>query len=137
MHNNEKIFRRCKATHEIKCQFRRRFLDAQRAFDKLLRKTQRNYNKKIISEIECMQSHNPTDFWDKINHMGVRKKCFIPERVYKNDLLTSELVEVKHKWEQEFKSLFNPINNVTSDNSEEFLKRVKRHPRIRDGSTRI
>ena len=127
MHNNEKIFRRCKATHEIKCQFRRRFLDAQKAFDKLLRKTQRNYNKKIISEIECMQSHNPTDFWDKVNHMGVRKKCCIPERVYKNDLLTSEPVEVKHKWEQAFKSLFNPINNVTSDNSEEFLTHVKRH----------
>ena len=62
MHNNEKKFRRCKATHEIKCQFRRRFLDAQRAFDKLLRKTQRNYNNKIISEIECMQLQNPTDF---------------------------------------------------------------------------
>ena len=74
MHNNEKIFRRCKATHEIKCQFKQRFLEAQRAFDKLLRKTQINYIKK--SEIECMQSHNPTDFWDNINHLGEKETFY-------------------------------------------------------------
>ena len=77
MHNNEKIVRRCKATHEIKCQFRRRFFVAQRAFDILI--------KNIIYRL-----HNPTDLWDKINNMGVRNKCFISNRVYKNDLLTSE-----------------------------------------------
>ena len=67
----------------------------------------------------------------KINHIGVRKKCFIPDRVYKNDLLTSEPTEVRHKWEQEIKSLFNPINNVTSDNSEKFLTYGKRHKEVK------
>ena len=57
---------------------------------------------------------NPSS--NNILHMGVRKKCCIPDRVYKNNILTSEPAEVKHKGEQARKSLFNPINNVTNDN---------------------
>ena len=42
-------------------------------FDKLLKKTERSYNRKYCNSLEKIQTSNPKDFWNIINKFDPQK----------------------------------------------------------------
>ena len=93
----------------IKNHLRSDFLHKQKQFDKLLRQTERKYNKQKAFEIEQINTTNPAEFWRQIKDLGPKKSSKIPMEVYdstsSNKLYDTE--EVLNKWRTDFETLYN------------------------------
>ena len=74
------------------------FLTKQKQFDKLLRQTERRYNRQKAFDIEQINTKNPTEFWRQINDLGPKKSQKIPMEVYdstnSNKLFETEEVQL-------------------------------------------
>ena len=62
----EKNYKKYHGHRNVKSQLRVLFLSAHDYFDKLLRKSEREYNKNVVINIENMSKHNHRDFWRNI-----------------------------------------------------------------------
>ena len=73
MANSEKEYKRCKNSSS-KRYLRQFFIEKQAKFDKLLRKSERTYNRQLADKIENLNSENPQQFWEQIKYLGP-KEC--------------------------------------------------------------
>ena len=79
------------------------YKSAQNQFDKLLRKTERTYNRNLSENIEKLQTKNPTKFWEYIKKLGPRTSNKIPTMV-KDDKgnYVTDSASVLNKWKKNF-----------------------------------
>ena len=66
MVDSEKAYRKFKGHRNIKNMLKSQFIRLQSVFDKLLRKSEREYNNKVIYNLENVNRDNPREFWKKI-----------------------------------------------------------------------
>ncbi len=77
-----------------------------------MHKTEREYNRKVVSEIEEICTTDPREFWPHIKKLGPRKCNTVPMKVYsENGDLTSDIGKVLNKYKQKFSSLLNNQDN--------------------------
>ena len=99
----------------------------RKSFDKLLRNTERSYNRNKSIEIEKINTENPTEFWKQINSLGPKRSNKIPMEVYDDDgpetgnKIPDEQY-VLNKWKDDFSNLFNLPFDVNSSFDETFYK---------------
>ena len=118
MANAEKLIRKNK-NNSMNTILRSEFRLKQKQFDKLLRQTERKYNRQKAAEIEEINTSNPTEFWKQINSLGPKKSKKIPMEVYNSN--SSEKIHdtelVLNSWRCEFETLYN-IPESEHDTSE-------------------
>ncbi len=118
MCHKERIHRKCKGNRRQKSYKYASFINSRKVFDKLLRKTERLYHRKTISEIESVCVDDPKAFWKYIKKIGPRSNKQIPFKVYdSNGNLSSDTGTVLNTWRQEFSKLYNKPPEVTSAQS--------------------
>ena len=119
MRNSEKMFKQCSGSKTyINITYTPNTTTNNMKFNKLLRKTERSYYRKLSTELNEANSKNPKQFWDYINKLGPRKNSKIPERVYiqsNSGPTTDNMNDVLNTWENDFSELYN-FNNETSHN---------------------
>ena len=103
------------SSKNVKNKMRLCFKDAQNKFDKLLRKKQRAYNKRQITELDEITDKNPKLFWDRLKRLGPKVSKQIPLKVKIEGTYESNIETVKKKWKTDFESLFTSSNTATSD----------------------
>ena len=81
MRNFEKSFQKYKARGIYKIKLQNDYKLKQREFNKLLRKTERQYYRNLSNEINISRVSNPKQFWDCISKLGPRKNRKISEKV--------------------------------------------------------
>ena len=108
MANAEKMLRKNKHP-SMKNALRSDFLTKQKQFDKLLRQTERRYNRQKAIEIEEFNTTNPTEFWKQINSLGPKKSKKIPMEVYDSNSSEKlhDIESVLNTWRSEFETLYN------------------------------
>ena len=108
MANAEKLLRKNQST-SLKNSLRSDFLGKQRQFDKLLRQTERKYNRNKAIEIEEINTSNPTEFWKQINSLGPKRCNKIPMEVYdsENSEKIHDTESVLNAWRCDFETLYN------------------------------
>ena len=112
MVDSEKAYRKFKDHRNIKNILKSQFIRLQSVFDKFLRKSEREYNNKVINNLESVNRDNPREFWKKIKQLGPRRSN-IPFKVENNGVLTSDPETVLSTWKNDFQQLYNPnIENV-------------------------
>ena len=124
MAESEKAFRRCQAA-TLKKTLREVFLHKQSQFDKLLRKTERNYNRQLADEIESLNTDNPREFWQHIKQLGPQKKKPIPLKVEDaSNNIVEDLEIVLERWKQDYENLYNKPDLPNSEFDEEFYSDI-------------
>ena len=102
----ERSFRKCKSGREQKQVIFNKLLAIRREFDKLLRNTERKYNRQKITDIEKICTGSPTSFWKCIKHLGPSNKHRIPSQVNVNGIVHNDLTTVLKMWKEEFSNLY-------------------------------
>ncbi len=93
-----------------------------KTFDNVLQKSEREFNRKVVSEIEEIFTTDPRDFWAHLKMLDLRKCCPLSMEVYNvNGDLTSDVREVLNKDMQDLSSLL--INNGNDMFNEEFYNK--------------
>ncbi|CAC5412094.1 unnamed protein product [Mytilus coruscus] len=89
MKNSANCFKGRSSTRK---RFREEFQQAQKSFDRKLKQCERHYRQSFCLEIDNMVISNPSDFWDKIKKLGLRKVQNIPMEVYgpNGEILTDD-----------------------------------------------
>ena len=126
MKSAEKRFLKCKGPRKLKTYCRKLFIDARNDFDKLLRKTERNYRRQVIETIDEICTTNPREFWACLKKLGPRKHSSIPMKVEQNDIVVTDENVVLAKWENDFKSLYNGNSNDNQNFDNAFLDEAVR-----------
>ena len=113
------------------------FVSKRKLFDKEFRKEKRKYLLGYQSRLGELKTNDPKRFWEEIARLGPQnKKSTIPQEVILNDGKTStDINEILHTWENEYKTLFEDINS-NNCNSTEFINRVKDTMNIWDNEFR-
>ena len=126
MVKSEKLYRKFKGHRHTKILLRNDFLTNQRNFDKMLKKSERNYNYSFLKKFEDISTNNPKEFWAKLKSLGPKQNK-LPNKVYKDGVLTSDPDYVRHKWKHDFKNLYNPTleKTTTQIDFETEIKRQK------------
>ncbi len=118
MSRAERAFSKYRGPRYIRENLRGQFVfNRKRFFDKALRKTEREYNHKIVCDIEEVCTSNPRGFWSHIKRLGSRKGNYVPLKVYnRNGQLVNNMDEVLGNWKHEFETLLNrPLLNRPYD----------------------
>ncbi len=100
-------------------------MNDRKIFDKALHKTEREYNRKVISEIEEICTTDIGEIWAHIKRLGPRKCNTELMKVYsENGDLTSDIYigKVLNKYKQDFSSLLNNQDNDMSN--EDFIMNI-------------
>ncbi|XP_060600600.1 uncharacterized protein LOC132754030 [Ruditapes philippinarum] len=125
----ENDFLKCNDTRQIKTVKRSKYLAARNNFNKLLRKTERDYKRSFSVEIEFMSTSNPNEFWNKIKHLGPKRDSSIPmEIVNEHGRIDKDENAVFDKWKRDFENLYNSTGSDEFDS--EFYNRAKLHKHI-------
>ena len=104
----ERRFLKC-TPRENRRRLREVFKACQKKFDKMLRSKARQYNYKVICEIEDVCQENPVKFWQSIKKLGPQKKSEIPIKVnVRGEIITDEKT-VKEVWRNDYCNLLNPM----------------------------
>ena len=92
----------------------------------MLKKSERNYNYSFLKKFEDISTNNPKEFWAKLKSLGPKQNK-LPNKVYKDGVLTSDPDYVRHKWKHDFKNLYNPTleKTTTQIDFETEIKRQK------------
>ena len=102
MADAEKNYKNCKIP-STKKHLRSLFIEKQRKFDKLLRNSERTYNRQLADMIDDLDTENPKKFWEQIKKLGPKNSKNIPMQVYDPDgTLISDTEKVLNTWKQEF-----------------------------------
>ena len=117
MNAAEKKYLSCLGPPPNKASLRQDYVLKRKQFDKTLRYTERQYNMKIVNEIEALSTDCPKEFWKYLKNIGSRKSSNIPMAVYNDEgSLVYELEFVLEKWKVEFSNLLNRPNCDLFDN---------------------
>ena len=109
----ENVYLQSKAKRSIRRELHNIFIIKRKLFDRLLRRTERIFNKQKALEIENINTSNPSEFWSYIKSLGPKRKSSIPMQVYStNGEKTSETEHVLGKWRSEFNDLYNMPDDV-------------------------
>ena len=97
------------------------FKNNQYAYDKWLRKTERNYFRKFADDLEEIDINNPKAFWNHIKALGTNTKKDIPLQIYDENSgsLNCDIDTVCAKWKNDFSNLLN--NNDQQNFDDPFL----------------
>ena len=90
---------------EVLAEFRAR----RRAFDKMLRREKRAYQRREVYNLEKSNTQNSTEFWRTIENLGPKRKHKIPfEVVMEDGEITDVYDDVMSKWKCDFERLLTP-----------------------------
>ena len=126
MSDAERLFRKNRDS-SLRNNLRSDFLGKQKDFDKLLRQTERIYNRQKAMEIETINTSNPTEFWRQINSLGPRKSAKIPMEVYSPSDHSKKVCDsqsVLDTWRHDFEGLYNIPDDEHSNFDIEFYERI-------------
>lgn len=123
MREREQLYTKYKGRYKfIKQKLLSEFKEHQHAFDKILRKKERAYNREQIISFDEINPNNPKEFWDKLKKLGPKRKTSIPIKVRKNEEIITNETEVLNTWKEDFEKLYNcPVNQ-----DDEFHNEIKR-----------
>ncbi len=87
---------------------KREYIYKRNIFDITVKKTEREYNRQVINNIEEVYISNPREISKLLKMLGIRKCTYIPLMVYNEERqLTDNIESVLDNWQQEFKTLLN------------------------------
>ena len=69
----ERCYTKCKHINSRNKHLYQEFISKRKTFDKLLRRTERSYNRNKAIEIENINISNPTEFWKQIKALGPKR----------------------------------------------------------------
>ena len=116
-----RAFRSISKDKELKSAMRMEYITARKNFDKNVRFYERQYNNKIVNNLEKVSSSNPREFWRKIKNLGPRK-AKIPFSVYnENNILCNDTNVVLKKWKSEFQELYSSGNKRFNEYYQDML----------------
>ena len=106
------------------------YLSKRKIFDKLLRNTERKYNRDKALEIESINTSNPTEFWKYVNSLGPKRKTNIPMQVYDdsdpaNPIKINDEQAVLDRWKDDFHDLYNMPDDMHSAFDNSFYEEIK------------
>ena len=102
------------------------FFYKRKLFDKLLRSTERKYNRQKAYQIEQINTSNPTEFWKQISSLGPKKNTEIPLKVYNaNGDIVNEHNTVLESWKNDFSGLYNIPEGTNTCFDNEFYHNLK------------
>ncbi len=102
----------------IRENLRGQFVFNRKPFDKALRKAEREYNHKIVCDIEEVCTSNLRDFWSHIKRLGPRKGNDVSLKVYnRNGQFVNNMDEVLRNWKHKFENLLNRPRDIGFDNT--------------------
>ena len=125
----EKDYIKVKHSYTYNKNLRSRFISKRKYFDKILRRTERAYNRKKSIEIETINTENPTEFWKQIGALGPKRSCKIPFEVYDDNgpdvgnKITDEKV-VLDRWRHDFSQLYNMPSEMNSSFDSDFFEQI-------------
>ena len=108
MRDREHKFLKFKGSRSVKTALHGQYKNARYRFDKLLHQSERSYRQAVAEDIESTSTGNPTDFWEKIKHLGPRKDKTIPLYIHDTDgNIISDENRVFERWKTDFQKLYN------------------------------
>ena len=126
MSKTEKLFRKAPHHSAQSKSLRLEFLAKRKLFDKLLRSTERKYNRQKAYEIEQINTSNPTQFWKHINSLGPKKNNSIPLQVYdETGNVISDENYVLDSWRNDFSALYNIPEGALTDFDADFYENIR------------
>ena len=130
MSEAEKTYRKCRHGTSHMRKLREEFLCKRKSFDKLLRSTERKFNRKKALEIEQINTSNPVEFWKHISSLGPKKNNSIPMKVYDNsnptpNSTTVDPHQVLERWKIDFHGLYNMPEESTNTFDSNFFDNIK------------
>ena len=106
-----KLFKFCnsQARHEHKT--------ARNKFDKAFCKSKCNYSRKVINNIEIVNTTNPKEFWRHVKIFLTKQETTNPPKTVKmNNNYTTDLKSVFNEWKMDFENMYNkPSQNENFD----------------------
>lgn len=99
MRENEKQFLKTKSTHRDNRELLRIYKFSQNSLDKRIRYYERRWRRGVAIEIDEISVCNPRKFWDKIKHLGPKKKAKTPNECMDNGTVTSGTAFLKQKYQ--------------------------------------
>ena len=126
MHQKEKSFLSFKGCNRTRMALRSEYISTRNSFDKLLRKSERDFRRAQALEIDDLNTNNPNEFWQKIQRLGPRRDKDIPMEVMDDngDSNNDENV-IFERWKNDFMNLYN--RNDDGDFDETHYDRAKIH----------
>ena len=94
---------------------RLKFKNAQKSFDKALKKKKRMYHKGQLLLIERCNVNNPKAFWEQINKLGPKKVGSIPWEVKIDGVSYCDCETVLDKWKSDFAGLYQSSGTGFND----------------------
>ena len=130
MSSAEKAYTSCKHSNSRNKNLYEKFIVKRNTFDKLLRRTERTYNRKKALDIESINTSNPTEFWKQINNLGPKRSSKIPMEVYdekgpEGGVKIRDENYVFEKWKDEFYSLYNMPPDFDPNFDNDFYEEIK------------
>ncbi len=108
MSRAERAFSKYRGLRHIRENLSGQFVFNRSIFNKALRNAEREYNHKVVSDIERVCTSNPRDLWSHIKRLGPRKNNEVSLKVYnRNGQLVNNITEVLGNWKQELETLLN------------------------------
>ena len=125
MSHAEKLFRNCLYDSARSKILRHEFLIKRKLFDKLLRSTERKYNRQKAYEIEQINTKNPTELWKHISSLGPKKYTTIPLKVYDaSGTVIDDEQQVLEAWKTDFSGLYNIPEGTTIEFDTDFYNDI-------------
>ena len=126
----EKMFTNSIRNTGLSKSLRKDYLSKRKIFDKLLRKTERQYYRDKALEIESINTSNPTEFWKYVNSLGPKRKSNIPMEVYdkcdsENVIKITDKQAVLDRWKDDFHGLYNMPDDTQSTFDSSFYNEIK------------
>ena len=121
----EKEYKRFRGGRMRRSELRDIFTLKRSQFDKLLRNSERKYNRELADKIDSLNTEDPKQFWDHIKKLGPSKRKQIPMQIYdENGVLTNDTESVLNHWKLEYQTLFH-MSESSADFDEDFYIWVK------------
>jgi hypothetical protein len=116
VHESEKMF--VEAINTQRAHAKERFKQCQKTFNREVQRAKRDHWYQQQKELIDLCSESQSGFWRKIGKVGIgdERKTGIPlEIVDENGNVCKDREQVKTKWMNAFKELFNPETNTNID----------------------
>jgi hypothetical protein len=108
MVNSRKLYEKCKGNKQTLGRVRAEYKMKRNIFDKSLRQIERKYKKGQMMEIESLESHNPSEFWEKVQKLGPRNKSKIPMEIITEDgELKHSVEDILGRWQNDFSKIYS------------------------------
>ncbi len=127
-HDKELLYTRFKGKRAPKESLRQDFIASRNRFDRLLKKSQRNYRRGVLIEIERVNTSDYREFWKMLKKLGPKRKHSILWEVYDNEgQINCDKDYVLNKWKEDYIALFNDNNDVYDDQFKTEVLNTKSH----------